>query len=282
MPPGRGHTPGSLIETFAGLHLRGLGGWIAVADLIRLLAAADIGAPAVRQALVRIKSRGLLAAQTRDGTAGYLLTAAGSADLDRGDARIFRYGQADAAQGWVLAVFSVPESERAARHRLRGELTWLGFGTVAPGVWVAPAALARPARSQLRDAGLDHFVTWFAGQALDPAPVADWWDLTGLAGMYQDFLASWTGALHTSDPAAEQAAGPAAVPSPPGDGQSFAAHLQLVDHWRQFPRLDPGLPVASLPADWPGARAWQVFSTLHARWAGPAALFVDSVVHRAR
>lgn len=268
--PGRGSTPGSLIETFAGLHLRRLGGWIAVADLISALAPAGTAAPAVRQALVRIKARGLLAAQTRDGTAGYLLTSTGAADLDRGDARIFRYGQADAARGWVLAVFSVPEAERAARHRLRGELTWLGFGTVAPGVWVAPAALADPARSQLREAGLDRFVTWFSGHGLDPAPVADWWDLTALGAMYREFLAAWSNAARRTADSADST----------DPGRTFADHLHLVDHWRQFPRLDPGLPVHLLPPDWPGAAAWRVFSDLHGRWAQAGARYVDSVVRR--
>nr|WP_275889364.1 PaaX family transcriptional regulator C-terminal domain-containing protein [Nakamurella flavida] len=261
-----------MIETFAGLHLRRLGGWIAVADLIAVLAPAGVGGPAVRQALVRIKARGLLAAQSRGGVAGYLLTGAGAADLARGDGRIFRYGafDADVSAGWVLAVFSVPETDRAARHRLRAELTWLGFGTVGPGVWVAPANLAAPAREQLRDADLDRFVTWFTGHGPDPAPVAQWWDLAGLAAMYRDFLGDWEtgGRVDPDSPAVR----------PATDGRVFADHLHLVDHWRQFPRLDPGLPIGLLPADWPGAAAWRVFSSLHTRWSTPATRYVDTVV----
>ena len=55
----------------------------------------------------------------------------------------------------MLAVFSVPEADRHLRHRLRTELSWLGFGTVSPGVWIAPRPLADPTRALLTDAGLD-------------------------------------------------------------------------------------------------------------------------------
>ena len=83
---------------------------------------------------MRLKSRGFLSAERWSGEAGYLLTDAGRHDLSTGDRRIFRPATATAEDGWVLAVFSVPETERHLRHQLRTELSWLGFGTVSPGV----------------------------------------------------------------------------------------------------------------------------------------------------
>ena len=153
LPPERAGSPGSLIVSFAGSYLRELGGWISVADLIRCLKAVDVGDSSVRQALLRLKSRGFLAAERRSSDAGYALTDAGLHDLETGDRRIFRHGQAGEDDGWVLAVFSVPESDRHLRHRLRNELSWLGFGTVSPGVWVAPGPLAGPSRDLLAAAG---------------------------------------------------------------------------------------------------------------------------------
>src|SRR5664279_4786930 len=79
-PPGPPGSPGSLIVSFAGSYLREIGGWIAVADLIKCLQAVELTAPSVRQALVRLKSRGFLAAERRSGEAGYLLTRAGVDD----------------------------------------------------------------------------------------------------------------------------------------------------------------------------------------------------------
>ena len=128
-----------LIITVYGLYARHDGGWLSVATLIRLLADLGIDEPAVRSAISRLKRRGILQSRRSGGAAGYQLSAEALAILREGDARIFRRGRATPADGWVLAVFSVPESERHRRHVLRSELTRLGFGMVAPGVWIVPA-----------------------------------------------------------------------------------------------------------------------------------------------
>ena len=252
-------SPGSLIVTFAGLYLRKLGGWIAVADLITLLQGAGQSPASVRQALVRLKSRGFLAGERRCGQAGYLLTDAGTTDLAIGDARIFRYGEARDADGWVLAVFSVPEHARAERHRLRTRLAWLGFGTVGAGVWIAPATLAERSRAELQAHRLDGYVTWFAASPLQRAEVDRWWDLDRLRTLYSEFLQRWSTA---GEPPTEQAA--------------FAAYLSLVDAWRRFPRIDPGLPASLLPADWQGRAAFNLFCAHRTRWSAPAWSFVRS------
>ena len=254
-------TPGSLIVTFAGLHLRDLGGWIAVADLLALLEHAGQPAASTRQALVRLKSRDFLRSERRAGRAGYLLTDAGRADLAIGDARIFRYGQAPEAAGWVLAIFSVPEQDRAERHRLRTRLGWLGFGTVAAGVWIAPATLAARAQAQLEDEGLGGYVSWFSAEPLQAADVSRWWDLATLRASYAAFLDQWSDAATPAD-----------------DGAAFAAYLRLVDGWRRFPRIDPGLPPSLLPAGWEGRRAFDLFATSSEQWRPAATRFVCHLV----
>ncbi len=66
--------------------------------------------------------------------------------------------------GWVVLVFSVPESERDKRHVLRTTLTRLGFGTAAPGVWIAPGHLTSETREVLERRGLAAYVEIFEGQ----------------------------------------------------------------------------------------------------------------------
>jgi phenylacetic acid degradation operon negative regulatory protein len=262
LPPERSGSPGSLIVSFAGSYLRELGGWISVADLIRCLNAADVAESSVRQALMRLKSRGFLAAERRSGDAGYALTAAGRHDLETGDRRIFRHGQAGDDDGWVLAVFSVPETDRHLRHRLRNELSWLGFGTVSPGVWVAPGPMADSSRDLLDAAGLDQYVTWFQARQLGEVDVASWWNLSGLEHQYAEFLSRWRSA-DDSGRLTDEAA--------------FARYLRLIDAWRLFPRLDPGLPSSLLPADWPAPQAWEVFRDLREQWFAPGWRFVQLV-----
>jgi phenylacetic acid degradation operon negative regulatory protein len=263
LPPDRQGSPSSLIVSFAGSFLRQIGGAIAVADLIRCLAPVGVAEPAVRQALSRLKTRGFLAPDRVGGRAGYRLTGDGLADLNSGDRRIFHRPVTSEADGWVLAVFSVPESERARRHRLRSELSWLGFGTVAAGVWAAPRQLAGPTREVLAAADLDRYVTWFEARHLSPVDVAQWWDLPALRTQYDQFVYAHRDDLLMEDPSDERA---------------FVTYLRVIDSWRVFPRIDPGLPATLLPADWPATRAWSTFATLHERWAAPGLAHVMAVV----
>ena len=152
--------------TVYGLYARHDGGWLSVATLIRLLADLGIDEPAVRSAISRLKRRGILQSRRSGGAAGYQLSAEALAILREGDARIFRRGRATPADGWVLAVFSVPESERHRRHVLRSELTRLGFGMVAPGVWIVPAHPQDTTAETLRRLELDAYADLFRADHL--------------------------------------------------------------------------------------------------------------------
>jgi phenylacetic acid degradation operon negative regulatory protein len=189
----RGAQPRQLIVTVYGLYSRADGGWMSVASLITLLADLGVDEPAVRSSIARLKRRGILHASRR-GAAGYELSAEGLAILAEGDHRIFRRERASLADGWLLAVFSVPEAERHKRHVLRSQLARLGFGTAAPGVWIAPAHLHDATAGMLRRLGLDSYADLFRVHhtAFDDlaVKVRQWWDLGQLERLYQRFLAA--------------------------------------------------------------------------------------------
>jgi phenylacetic acid degradation operon negative regulatory protein len=226
--------------TFFGAFLRRLGGWIAVADLIALMSEVGLDAQAVRSSVSRLKRRGVIESERRDGAAGYRLTAHGEAILRAGDARI--YGRPAGDDGWLLVVFSIPEAQRALRHRLRSGLAGLGLGTVAPGVWIAPSHLRGEVERLV--AGIER-VDLFAAQPLSE-DLARWWDLDALTAEYESYLAQ-------PDPA---------------DG--FAGYMRNLDAWRRIPFHDPGLP---LPV---ANRAWAVFRALDARLSEPAWAAVEA------
>ncbi|HZE41637.1 MAG TPA: PaaX family transcriptional regulator C-terminal domain-containing protein [Stackebrandtia sp.] len=246
-------TPRSLIVSVYGLYARAAGGVLPVSGLVRLLSTLDVDEQAVRAAVSRLKRRGMLASARVDGAAGYALTDTGRGVLDAGDARIFHPRQARSAEGWVLCVFSVPETLRAKRHVLRGRLTWLGFGQAAPGVWIAPAHVFDTARAVLREAGLGGYVSLFTAEYYGDQPAAEavrtWWDLPKLAAMYQEFIDD-----HSTT-----------------DGDPIAAWVAAVTDWRRLPFLDPGLPAELLPPDWPGHRAAELFHDLEHHLSTPAA-----------
>jgi phenylacetic acid degradation operon negative regulatory protein len=260
--------PRSLIVTIFGAYGRETGGWLSVASLVRLMSAVGVEEPAVRSSVSRLKRRGVLVAERRDGAAGYGLSPTFHTELEEGDRRIFSKPATRLEDGWVLAAFSVPESERRQRHRLRSRLTWLGFGTVAPGVRIAPAHLADETATVLTRVGLSAYVDLFRADYLDFANLGEevqrWWDLDELAVRYGAYLHTWQPVLtawrrrRSVDPR-----------------EAFADYVATLDAWRRLPFLDPGLPAELLPRGWQGTRAADVFFGLRERLAGPAHAHVD-------
>jgi phenylacetic acid degradation operon negative regulatory protein len=261
---------GSLLRSFIGSYLRRIGGWISSADVVELLGDAGVSPASARTNLSRLKGKRLLVAAAVDGVPGYRLTDDASSMLARGDRRIYGYRQMTEDDEWMLVVFSVPESRRALRHQLRTQLTWLGCGSVAPGVWIGPGHLATETRQVLDEVGLLSYTTIFCtAQPLVEGDLADvvrqWWDLDALGTRYRHFLG-------THLPVAELWR---TEPGP--DREAFSHHLHAIDDWRAIPYLDPGLPTACLPADWVGTRGVALFAELHQRLDEPSLRHVLTV-----
>ncbi|MET0236242.1 MAG: PaaX family transcriptional regulator C-terminal domain-containing protein [Kibdelosporangium sp.] len=250
--------PRHLIVTVYGLYARTAGGWMSVARLITLLADLGVDEAAVRSSISRLKRRGMLRACRQNGSAGYELSEEGLAILKEGDHRIFRRERATLQDGWLLAVFSVPESERNKRHMLRTQLTRLGFGTTAPGVWIAPAHLSTATEDMLRRLDLNGYADLFHSRHLAfgdlAGKVRQWWDLGQLEQLYDDFV-------RAHSPAPRET---------PDDRMAFADYVRVLTDWRRLPYLDPGLPAELLPDDWAGIRAAELFFTLQAQLELPA------------
>jgi phenylacetic acid degradation operon negative regulatory protein len=243
---------------------------MAVAELIRLMGALGVDGPAVRSSVSRLKRRGLLIAERAGGgAAGYALSVAARQLLDDGDARIFARPAPLLSDGWVLAVFSVPEAERHKRHLLRSRLGGLGFGTAAPGVWIAPGRFYRETRHTLRRLGLDPYVDLFRGDhrgfAATAEAVGRWWDLTAIAEQHEEFLSIQEPLLRSWESRDDRPA-----------EEAYRDHLLALDSWRRLPYADPGLPPELLPRDWPGGRAAEVFFRMHEVLREPALSFVHA------
>ncbi|WP_338146385.1 PaaX family transcriptional regulator C-terminal domain-containing protein [Streptomyces boncukensis] len=260
-------SPGSLILTFYGAYGRGFNsaGTVPVATLIRLLGTLGVDPPSVRSAVSRLKRRGLLTAD-RPGSkaAAYAPSAAARQLLKDGDRRI--YARPDPDGTWLLAIFSVPESERQRRHVLRSRLARLGFGNAAPGIWIAPSHLEQETRHTLTRLELTPYVDLFRGSHTGFEPTAEavgrWWDLEALAAQHRAFLEAhepvlraWTRRRRVPPQAA------------------YRDYLPALDAWRRLPYADPGLPPALLPDDWPGERAAGVFFALHAKLRDAGGLY---------
>ncbi|MFI8448598.1 PaaX family transcriptional regulator [Streptomyces erythrochromogenes] len=262
--------PSSLINTVYGAFLRRLGGWISVADLLTLMAELDVDGPAARSAISRLKKKGVLEPERR-GATGYRLSPAAHPVFDEGDRRIFgSLEPAKLGDGWAMAVFSVPESERSYRYQLRTRLTWLGFGNIAPGVWLAPARLLGDARDMLVRLGLSEYVHLFAADYAAfsdlPATVSSWWDFPAIEEQYAGFTDAYA-----------PVAAALAQRTDTGGAEAFRHYVPMLTQWRRLPYLDPGLPAELLPADWNAVAARQVFQQLNEVLAAPALRHVQEI-----
>jgi phenylacetic acid degradation operon negative regulatory protein len=261
------HSPRHLILSLFGLYAREEANWLSVRSLIALMADLDVDAAATRSSVSRLKKRGVLEPAKADGQAGYRLSPSALAVLREGDARIWTRPRASLSDGWLVVVFSVPEAERGKRHELRSLLTRLGFGAAAPGVWIAPGTAYDEALASLDRAGLTSYTELFRGDYLGSGPpdvrVGEWWDLPSIAALYDEFLADQRALtrLRSPDP-----------------GRAFAAYVPMLTAWRRLPYLDPGIPLALLPGDWPGVRAGDLFAELDRRLREPAAKHAHALI----
>jgi phenylacetic acid degradation operon negative regulatory protein len=266
---GRDTRLSQLILTIYGLYARAEHNWLSVASVVRLMADLGVDGQAARSSISRLKRSGVLRSERHGGAAGYSLAAPTLEVLAEGDVRIFERVRAVAEDGWIVVVFSVPESERDKRHALRSALTRLGFGTAAPGVWVAPGNLAPETRRTLERRGLSSYVDIFTGSHVAfgdlRSKVREWWNLDELTALYADFLRRYRPLLAGTSGAA-----------PP---EAFRVYVPMLTEWRRLPYRDPGLPLSLLPPGWNGVTAGALFDELNAALSAPAREHAHGVIH---
>ncbi len=228
--------------------------------LIELFGELEVAEKAARQAIMRTADNGWIAGQRIGRETRWELTEQGTRLLKEGTERIYGFASDDQAWdgSWLVLTVTVPENNRALRQRLRTQLGWAGLGTSSPGVWVSP----RPDREAEAARVLDQlgltegswsFVARSGQVGNARSLVRSAWDLDGIEGRYEEFL-DLVGSRR-----------------PRTDRQALVAQVRLVQEWRRFPLLDPGLPRELLPPRWSGNRAAQVFRERHAAWAPRAA-----------
>ncbi|MGH3493167.1 MAG: PaaX family transcriptional regulator [Sciscionella sp.] len=239
------------------------------ATLVGALALFDVEEKAARQALARTAAEGWLRAERIGRRARWSLSARGRQLLSEGAERIYAFGVGSATWDgqWLMLLASVPESRRDLRHRLRTRLSWSGFGSPAPGVWVSPdTSREAEARRIIGELELDSeamsFVARCGSIGEANAMVGKAWQLAELAGRYADFIEEFIGLL-------------------PADGEEvMVAQTRLVHAWRRFPFLDPALPEELLPEQWSGTAAAKVFHDKHADWRAGAQRHWASLLQR--
>ncbi|GAA4721578.1 PaaX family transcriptional regulator [Phytohabitans rumicis] len=257
--------PQTLLLTFLGKAVLGRDIAVFSGSYIAVMERLGISEQATRSTLTRMVNHGLLARHPRGRKMYFGLTPRAEAVLAEGEHRLWRAGAVnrDADGRWTLLGFSLPESRRDERHLLRSRLRWAGFGLLRSGMWIAPGRvdIAAP----LPNGQLHDDVQVFYAEPADPAAVGqmvrDAYDLSAIAGRYQQFLHRW--------------GTPRPLPAAPDD---LARLLWLVSEWLLVLRDDPRIPLRHLPPDWPAVAAEKAFRRRHNQLSMRAETILDEVV----
>ncbi|MBD7919341.1 PadR family transcriptional regulator [Cellulomonas sp. Sa3CUA2] len=270
--------PEQLLLAFMGeLMVAGGAGPLPASVLIAVLGELGVGEAATRAALSRMAARHLLAPVRAGRTVSYALTPESERVLGEARDRVFDDDPfAPRGTGWTLVSFSVPESRRDVRHRVRAQLAWAGFGLLRDGLWIAPGEVdVAQALGGVHgdDPRVDHPGPGDHGPD-DPAPdagelellafrahevpgfsaarsVRTAWRLEAMRERHEQFQDRWAG-------------------REPDVAHALRDVTALVADWLDLLRAVPRLPREHLAPDWPAARSVEAFRGLHGSLAGPA------------
>ena len=259
----------SLVFDLFGDYLRYRGGSVRLRALIALMACFDVPEPTVRVVVTRLRKEGWLASDRDGRETVYTLTDAAWELLDEGRDRIFARAKGPWDGHWHMVIYTVPESERSLREQLRKRLAWLGFGSLASGVWLSPHHRVGQVRTSFADqpaVRIDAFRARSEGLAADQDMATRAWDLAALDQDYADLLSRYRPRL------AGYRAGE------PAGRDALIERTRLIHDYRLFPFRDPDLPPELLPAGWSGRAAHEVFLEAHGLLRAPAEAYVDEVV----
>ena len=263
-----------MVFTLYGDYIRRPGGEAWTGSLIELLGLFGVSGQAVRSTLSRMSRKGWLESRRVSRYSFYSLTPKCLELLEEGARRIFQPRRDPWDGRWHLLTYSIPESKRHLRRRLRRRLLWLGFGALHHATWISP----RDSQAEVEQIAdvlqvrpyMEFFAAEHRGFASDEDIVERCWDLERLDGYYAAFISRY-------DPPFQEHR----ARSMAGDGlepkECFVQRFMLIHEYRSSPYVDPNLPPELLPDGWLGEKATQLFQQYHELLIDGAEAFVESV-----
>jgi len=265
-----------MVITLYGDYIRHTGGSIQIGALVQLLSHFGVSQQAIRSTISRMKRNSLLRVERKGSRSLYSMTTSGAKMIEAGATRIFQFpSYQDAWDGqWQLITYSIPESEREARDRLRQELSWMGFGMLTNALWIAPHN-HRPEIQTLADdlgirSNIEIFTARHDGFSTPQSIVEHCWNLKSINARYAAFVKKYEPMYNEHCRLLAQ--GKDIEPS-----EYFVRRFTLIHEFRRFPYLDPELPTELLPSDWQGAQAANLFRQYHDLLADKANQFFSTV-----
>lgn len=252
----------SVAVTIFGDSIAPHGGTVWLGGLIDLLASFGVSDRLVRTSVFRLAEEGWLEAQREGRRSSYTLTARGVRRFERAYQRIYaplnQSGQ-DWQGEWTVVFGLAGSFDAVERGALRKELLWEGFCMIAPGVFAHPSSQAEALKEILERVGVSDKV--FACHASDLSgfgarPLSDLiahgWELDAVIADYRRFIEQFQALcdyLRQENNCTPE--------------QAFVIRTLLIHAFRRVQLHDPQLPLALLPADWPGTAAYALCRELY-------------------
>jgi len=267
-----------LIFTLYGDYIRHRDGEAWTGSLIELLGLFGLSEQAVRSTLSRMSQKGWLESRRIGRYSFYSQTPRFLELLEEGARRIFQPRRDPWDGRWHLLIYTIPESKRHLRRRLRERLLWLGFGSLNQATWISTRDLRTEVEQVVDTLNVRPYVEFFTaehqGFASDEEIVARCWNLEELNDYYADFIANYE--LPFQKYQAQSKAGNSLDPQ-----ECFVQRFMLIHEFRFSPYVDPNLPLELLPNDWLGEKATRLFQQYHDLLVERAEAFVDLVLAKA-
>ncbi|MDJ1158108.1 phenylacetic acid degradation operon negative regulatory protein PaaX [Chelatococcus sp. SYSU_G07232] len=246
----------SIIITVYGDAIVPRGGCVWLGTLLAFFKALDISEGVVRTAMSRLASDGWLERSRVGRNSFYRLADKGRATFAQATRHIYT-SRPPRFSGHFDLVLLAPGPER---DTARAALEEAGFGSPAPGVWVAPGGSDLPGAAEgalkLEARGDAEALCRLAARS---------WPLEATAEAYRRFIDTFTPMRAALDADATLA-----------DIDALVARVLLIHEYRRIVLRDPILPVEVLPDDWPGTAARALCASLYKDLVVPSERWLDA------
>ena len=267
----------SLIVTIYGDAILPHGGAVWLGSLIELVRPFGVNERLARTAVLRLSRDDWLDSKRIGRRSYYSLTESGRHRFEDAHRRIYAETRGAWDGAWHVVFTLLDSRDGRLREALRRDLTWLGFGAVAPNVMVRPATDAEAIRHVLQDLGVADRVLVMRASDEFVASLAALRDLAGGCWDLERLARSYHGFLDDFRPLWRAAEGRR---MPPPD-LCFVIRTLLIHEYRRVLLRDPQLPDELLPADWPGTAARALCRNLYRLAYRPAERHLMTVIETA-
>lgn len=255
---GRRIRANSLIITVYGDFIAPHGGTVWLGSFIRLVEPLGLNERMVRTSVYRLSQDKWLVSEQIGRKSYYSLTTSGRRRFEHAYRRIYDAPRNDWNGEWQLVV--IPSTVAAAqRDALRKELSWAGYGAIAPGVLAHPSADTETLLEILQDTGTHDKVVpmttttigALSGRALQDV-ARECWNLEAIAAKYGEFIDRLRPVLRALRGSRDL-----------DPEQCFLVQTLTMHGFRRALLVDPLLPSQLVPSGWSGQVARELCRDLY-------------------